>query len=97
MKAMTTIFIGGTFPTGRVVRTQGVIAEVPEDEALKGLLRHISGDWGDLDEQDWKVNDTARTCGFRLLSRYVSPSGTAFWIITEHDRSVTTILLPEEY
>jgi hypothetical protein len=97
MKTMAMIIIGGKFPTGQIVSTQGVVAEVSKEDALKGLLRHISGDWGDLDEQDWKANDIALESGFRLLSRYVPPSGTTFWIITEHDRSVTTILLPKEY
>ena len=64
---------------------------------MKGFVRHMAGDWGELDEHDWKENEAALEHGFRLFSRYVTPGGTKFYVITEHDRSVTTILLPEEY
>ena len=93
---MTMIISGGKFPTGRVVITRGAISELTRDEAMKGLRRHISGDWGELDEHDWKQNEAALEHGFRLSSRYVTPGGKTFWIITEHDRSVTTILLPQD-
>jgi len=94
---MTMIIAGGRFPAGQVVITRGALAELPQDEAIKGLLRHLSGDWGDLDEHDWKENEAALEHGFRLFSSYATPRGTKFYVITEHDRSVTTILLPEEY
>ena len=77
--------------------TRGALAELAEQDVRRALVRHIAGDWGQLDEQDWKANDDALEHGGRLLSRYLTPSGTPFWIITEHDRSVTTILLPDEY
>jgi len=96
-QAMTMIISGGKFPTGRVVITRGAIIELSRDEAMKGLRRHISGDWGELDEHDWKQNEAALEHGFRLFSRYVTQGGTKFYVITEHDRSVTTILLPGEY
>ena len=85
------------FPTGQIVITRGALDELAEQDVRRGLARHISGDWGELDEEDWKANDAALEHGGRLLSRYITPSGTTFWIITEHDRSVTTILLPDEY
>jgi hypothetical protein len=95
-KAMTTLLIG-LFPHGDIVITPRALSKLPQDEATYALLRHLSGDWGDLDEHDWKVNDSAIEHGGRLASRYVTSRGTGFWIITEHDRSVTTIFLPEEY
>ena len=85
------------FPPGMIVITRGALAELQQQDVLRGLVRHISGDWGELDEQDRKANDAALEHGGRLLSRYLTPGGTTFWIITEHDRSVTTILLPDEY
>lgn len=94
---MTMIITGGKFPAGRIVITQGALAELPQDEAIKGLLRHMSGDWGELDHHDWRENEAALEHGFRLFSSYVTPDGTKFYVITEHDRSVTTILLPTEY
>jgi hypothetical protein len=63
---------------------------------LKYLERHLSGDWGDLDDEDKAENDFSVKNGFRILSAYNTPSGR-LWVITEADRSVTTFLLPEEY
>jgi hypothetical protein len=94
---MRATFITGKFPTGRVVITSGAHAVLSEVDVFDALLRHASGDWGELCEQDWRQNDEALEYGSRLLSRYCSTAGTTFWIITEHDRSVTTVLLPEEY
>jgi hypothetical protein len=88
----------GPLPLGRIVATPGalkVLLEAGED-ALLYLARHSSGDWGDLDAQDWKENELSLKHGWRLVSSY--PVGEKrIWIITEADRSVTTILLPEEY
>jgi len=94
---MTVIITAGKFPTGRIVMTPGAMAELTRHEAAEGLLRHVSGDWGDLDTHDRRENEVALEHGFRLFSTYVSSGGTKFYIITEYDRSVTTILLPEEY
>jgi hypothetical protein len=60
------------------------------------LSRHVRGDWGDLDEQDKKENEFSVEKGFRILSTY-GTGMTKLWIITEADRSVTTLLLPDEY
>ena len=62
-----------------------------------GLARHAQHDWGELDNEDKRLNDQAVQDGTRLLSAYTDTKGTKFWIITEADRSATTILLPEEY
>lgn len=82
---------------GQVVMTNGVDAEIPEKEYMKGLQRHSNADWGNVCKQDKKANDKALKEGFRVISSYDTDDGTTYWIITEADRSVTTILLPSEY
>jgi hypothetical protein len=94
---MTMIITVGPFLAGQVVITPGAKTLVSQQEALDALARHLTGDWGELDEHDWKQNDAALAYGFRLLSRYITSGGTVFWILTEHDRSKTTIFLPNEY
>ena len=61
------------------------------------LRRHASCDWDDLDHNDRAENEIGLKHGFRLLSRYRTNAGDKLWIITEWDRSVTTVLLPHEY
>lgn len=61
------------------------------------LARHIHGDWGELPAEDLAANELALLSGKRLLSSYAIPGGTKVWLITEADRSITTILLPEDY
>lgn len=87
------------FQPGRVVATPGALGalEASGEGPLEYLARHIAGDWGDVDEGDHQENELSLTHGFRLLSAYALKSGTKIWIITEADRSVTTVLLPEEY
>jgi len=85
------------FPLGRTVITQNALATLQPEDVKLCLDRHIAGDWGKLCDEDRKENERALRQGHRLFSRYLDRSGTAFYIITEHDRSVTTILLPEDY
>ena len=85
------------FPLGRILATPGVLESVSQEELLDAVARHASGDWGVVDEDDRKANDADLRNGERLLSAYVTRSGTKFWIITEADRSTTTVLLPDEY
>ena len=61
------------------------------------LARHANGDWGDVCEEDWKSNDEALKNGERLLSEYKLPDGRRIWIISEWNRSATTLLFPEDY
>lgn len=85
-------------PLGRIVATPGaleVLSEAGEDP-LVYLTRHASGDWGDLDEDDRRENERSLRHGWRILSSY-PVGGKVVWVITEADRSVTTILFPEEY
>ena len=83
------------FNLGYVVMTPGAAAL--EVDFIPYLVRHASGDWGDLDAFDKQQNDLAVKQGLRILSAYNTDAGTRFWIITEADRSATTVLLPEEY
>ena len=86
------------FRLGKLVATPGVLNAAPSQDALLDLVgRHASGDWGDLDAHDQRENEIAvKRGGLRILSAY-ELEGTRFWVITEADRSTTTILLPEEY
>jgi len=85
------------FRLGRLVATPNALAELSEEDILTGIQRHQAGDWGDLDEHDRQENELSLKQGFRLLSVYHGKNGTKFYIITEADRSVTTVLLPEDY
>ncbi len=85
------------FSLGQVVATQGVMAEIPPEEIFDALARHQLCDWGVLCIEDKNRNDEAVLNGGRLLSSYRTQTEQKFWIITEWDRSVTTVLLPDEY
>ena len=89
------------FELGRTLMTAGVSSTAKEnvgfgEEIAKCLLRHSACDWGDLCEEDSLLNNEALTSGDRLLSAYETSEGR-IWIITEGDRSATTILFPSEY
>jgi hypothetical protein len=87
------------FELGQIVATPGALAALKKAGQQPGefLTRHIIRDWGDLAEEDRKENEYSVERGFRLLSAYKTNAGDRVWIITEADRSVTTLLLPEEY
>lgn len=87
------------FPLGRIVATPGAIVALEEsgDSPAALLKRHVTGDWGELDEEDRRENELSVARGFRLLSAYALSTGTKIWVITEADRSATTLLLPSEY
>lgn len=89
--------VGVDFPLGQLVATPGALSEVPHEERIAALARHVRGDWGDCCPVDWASNNEALTEGLRLFSVYHTDAGKKFWIITEADRSATTLLLPEEY
>ena len=87
------------FPLGRIVATPGALRAC-EDSGVNPLNlidRHWSGDWGDLPEEDKKENEFSINRQLRILSAYVIAPDVKIWIITEADRSATTILLPKEY
>jgi len=85
------------FPLGQLVATPAALAELTHEDIQTALKRHLRGDWGDVEDEDRAENDFSLKQGFRLLSVYTGSNGTKFWIITEADRSSTTILLPSEY
>ena len=85
-----------TFKPGRILATPGAIDTFGKLRLAEFLGRHLSGDWGDLDAEDEAANERALKEGGRLLSAYETEEGKA-WIITEADRSATTVLLPSEY
>lgn len=82
---------------GVVCITPGATDRLNCDDVRNALSRHICGDWGIVNLDDWHENDSALRNGYRILSAYVDRNSQKFWIITEADRSTTTILLPEEY
>jgi hypothetical protein len=87
------------FKTGLIAATQGAMAAMQGDTDLAALLllRHTIGDAGDICEEDKKVNADALRHGARIMSAYKLFNDQTIWIITESDRSSTTILTPEEY
>lgn len=85
------------FPLGQLFVTPGVHQGVPPSEVFRDLRRHSKGDWGDLCTDDRATNEQSLIDGLRLVSVYVTKAGTKFYVITEADRSSTTVLLPEEY
>ncbi len=85
------------FALGRTVITRGALATLASDDVLAGITRHACGDWGEIESEDRDANDRALLRGGRLFSAYRAHRGDRFWVITEADRSVTTVLLPEEY
>jgi hypothetical protein len=86
------------FHLGQVVSTPAVLEHFRENDLipLEYITRHAAGDWGEVDAEDRAANDAAVRHKDRLLSAY-TVEGRKFWIITEADRSTTTLLFPEEY
>ena len=88
--------MAGIFNYGRVVITAEALDVLSLADVYSALKRHINGDWSELSEHDFQKNQSALDDGDRLLSKYTS-GYEDFWIITESDRSVTTVLLPSDY
>src|ERR1017187_6973060 len=87
-------------PLGKIYGTMGALyafAQALDEEPDKFLARHGNGDWGELIPSDREANEYALKHGLRVLSAYTLRTGEKIWIITEADRSRTTILLPSEY
>ena len=85
------------FRLGHIVATPNALSQLTQEDILTGIQRHQSSDWGELSNEDREANNRALIEGARLLSAYHAQNGVKFWIITEADRSVTTVLLPEDY
>jgi hypothetical protein len=96
MKTTIIMIDRARFPLGEVVITANAHHRLDPAAVREGLKRHASGDWGNLDPEDMRLNEDALKHGDRLLSAY-GEGEARFWIITESDRSVTTVLMPEDY
>ncbi len=87
------------FKLGRLLMTPGAMEELQAsgESPWTFLARHMTGDWGEVDAEDKALNDAAVKDGTSILSAYAISKGVRLWIITEADRSATTVLLPDEY
>ena len=87
------------FSLGRIVATPAALKALEEanQNPFEFLERHQAGDWGELCEDDKSENEFSLKNGFRILSAYRTRHDVKVWVITEADRSVTTLLLPHEY
>jgi len=86
-----------TLEVGKLFVTPGVQESISCVDLATAIRRHFAQDWGEVCEHDWQANDEALQRGGRLVSTYDSKEEVRFWIITEACRSMTTILLPNEY
>ncbi|MCC6443767.1 MAG: hypothetical protein IT210_09975 [Armatimonadetes bacterium] len=89
----------GKFPLGKLVVTRSALEAVQQagNTPWEFLDKHQNADWGELEEFDWHENNDALLKGKQIRSSYMTASGQRIWIITEADRSQTTMLLPTEY
>jgi hypothetical protein len=94
---MTTESKDPRFQLGQLFATPNALGQVSHEDIQAALERHLRCDWGEVCKDDWKANDQALLDDTRLLSVYKSATGEKFWIITEADRSLTTVLMPEDY
>lgn len=87
------------FRLGRLAATPGALDALEQSgqQPAHFLARHAAGDWGEVCAEDRRLNDLAVADGSRLLSAYHTAKGVKLWVITEADRSQTTLLLPDEY
>ncbi|WP_186057100.1 hypothetical protein [Burkholderia gladioli] len=99
MNLPSTRHAGSRFKLGRIFATPAAIdvMNAARVSIIDLLIRHVRGDWGDLSESDREQNELAVEAGSRILSSYVLADGQTVWLITEWDRSVTTLLLPGDY
>ena len=85
------------YALGRIVMTESATRSVSLHSIATALIRHARGDWGDIGPEEKAANGRALREGLRILSAYHDRRGVAFWILTEADRSATTVLLPDDY
>ena len=87
------------FTLGQIVGTPGALEALKQadQQFVELIARHVTGDWGEVPDEDKAENEFSLEHGLRLMSAYTLNSGVKVWVITESDRSATTILLPEEY
>jgi hypothetical protein len=87
------------FDLGQLVATPGALAALEKSgqSPMDFLSRHVTGDWGEIPEEDRKENQFSLEKGFRLMSSYKTTAQDILWVITESNRTHTTLLLPSEY
>jgi hypothetical protein len=87
------------FELGQIVATPAALESLRESgqDGSEFLSRHVRGDYGEMPAEDVAANDEAIRDGARVMSAYTTLKGKRIWVITEADRSVTTLLLPEDY
>jgi len=87
------------FDLGQLVATPGALAALEKSgqSPMEFLSRHVTGDWGEIPEEDRRENQFSLEKGFRLMSSYRTTANDVVWVITESSRSHTTLLLPQEY
>lgn len=96
---ISTIFRPPRFSLGQIVATRGALAALAESgqDPMAFVQRHQAGDWGEVNDEDRQENEYSVPRGLRILSAYTLRTGVRIWVITEADRSATTLLLPKEY
>lgn len=94
---MITKYMNNNFKLGSVRITSNAASQINTDDLFAAFYRFKAGDWGDVCHEDRKSNDSAIDKGRRILGTYTDRCAVKFWILTESDRSVTTILLPKDY
>ena len=94
---MTINPLSQSFPLGETVITANALKSLCPEDVYRAIQRHAACDWGELCPEDIEENNRSLKDGCRLLSAYHDRRGIKFWIITECDRSSTTVLLPEDY
>ena len=87
------------FELGQPVATPGALAALEKSgqSPMDFLSRHVTGNWGNIPEEDRRENQFSLEKGFRLMSSYRTKANDIVWVITESSRSHTTLLLPDEY
>ena len=85
------------FQHGQLIITTAADELLNKEDVATGFRRHLDGDWGNLGEEDKQTNEDGVKHGYRIMSVYEDRDGHTFWIITESDRSCTTVLLPSDY
>lgn len=89
--------VNALFPLGKLYATTHADTTLVQSDVADAVIRHSVGVWGDVSAEDKLANDEAMKTGGRLLSVYHDSNGVTFWVITEADRSATTVLLPDDY
>jgi hypothetical protein len=97
MNKPITVIDDDLFPLGWICITDQALAEIDNDDIRRAMERHAKGDWGEVEDVDIHENNFAIDKYLRIFSVYKDKKGKRFWIITEADRSATTVLLPSEY